>query len=77
MPTIQRATAIRSVAPALSQLWNEPIKHRCQHQDSTGANIKTIASILGHSGLTYTEKYTRAVDSLKQAAINSMPPLNI
>lgn len=44
---------------------------------SNGANIKTVASILGHSGLAHTEKYTRAVDSLKQAAIDSMPPLNI
>lgn len=42
---------------------------------SNGANIKTVASILGHSGLAHTEKYTRAVDSLKQAAIDSMPPL--
>ena len=44
---------------------------------SNGANIKTVASILGHSGLAHTEKYTRAVDSLKQAAIDSMPPLKI
>lgn len=44
---------------------------------SNGANIKTVASILGHSGLAHTEKYTRAVDSLKQAAIDSLPPLEI
>lgn len=44
---------------------------------SNGANIKTVASIFGHSGLAHTEKYTRAVDSLKQAAIDSMPPLDI
>lgn len=44
---------------------------------SNGANIKTVASILGHSGLAHTEKYTRAVDSLKQAAIDSLPPLVI
>lgn len=44
---------------------------------SNGANIKTVASILGHSGLAHTEKYTRAVDSLKQAAIDSFPPLPI
>lgn len=44
---------------------------------SNGANIKTVASILGHSGFAHTEKYTRAVDSLKQAAIDSMPPLEI
>ncbi|MCD8295452.1 MAG: site-specific integrase [Clostridia bacterium] len=44
---------------------------------SNGANIKTVASLLGHSGLRYTEKYTRAVDSLKQEAINSLPELKL
>lgn len=42
-----------------------------------GANIKTVASLLGHSGLKHTEKYTRAVDELKQKAINSLPKLDI
>lgn len=42
---------------------------------NNGANIKTVASLLGHSGLRHTEKYTRAVDSLKEAAINSLPEL--
>lgn len=42
---------------------------------NNGANIKTVASLLGHSGLRNTEKYTRAVDSLKEAAINSLPEL--
>lgn len=44
---------------------------------NNGANIKTVASLLGHSGLKHTEKYTRAVDELKQQAINSLPALNI
>lgn len=44
---------------------------------NNGANIKTLASLLGHSGLKHTEKYTRAVDSLKQDAINSLPKLNL
>ena len=44
---------------------------------NNGANIKTVASLLGHSGLKHTEKYTRAVDSLKQQAIDSLPALNI
>jgi integrase/recombinase XerD len=44
---------------------------------NNGANIKTVASLLGHSGLKHTEKYTRAVDSLKEQAINSLPTLNI
>lgn len=44
---------------------------------NNGANIKTVASLLGHSGLKHTEKYTRAVDSLKEAAINSLPGLEL
>lgn len=43
---------------------------------NNGANIKTVASLLGHSGLKHTEKYTRAVDELKQKAINSLPILD-
>ena len=42
---------------------------------NNGANIKTVASLLGHSGLKHVEKYTRAVDSLKKDAINSLPEL--
>ena len=44
---------------------------------NNGANIKTVASLLGHSGLKHTEKYTRAVDKLKEDAINSLPELNM
>ncbi|MCM0316887.1 tyrosine-type recombinase/integrase [Bacteroides fragilis] len=44
---------------------------------NNGANIKTVASLLGHSSLSMTEKYTRAVDSLKEAAINSLPELKL
>lgn len=43
---------------------------------NNGANIKTVASLLGHSGLKHTEKYTRAVDKLKEEAINSLPTLD-
>lgn len=39
---------------------------------NNGANIKVVASLLGHSSLQHTEKYLRAVDSLKQDAINSL-----
>ncbi len=44
---------------------------------NNGDNIKTVASLLGHSGLKHTEKYTRAVDKLKEDAINSLPALNL
>lgn len=42
---------------------------------NSGANIKTVSSLLGHSGLKHTEKYTRAVDQLKEDAINSLPEI--
>ena len=44
---------------------------------NNGANIKTVASLLGHSSLKHTEKYTRAVDSLKEAAIQSLSPIKL
>lgn len=44
---------------------------------NNGANIKTVASLPGHSGLKHTEKYTRAVDELKQKAIDSLPELRL
>ena len=42
---------------------------------NNGANIKVLASLLGHSSIKHTEKYTRAVDSLKEQAINPLPEL--
>lgn len=42
---------------------------------NNGANIKTVSDLLGHSSLVHTEKYTRAVDKLKEDAINSLPEL--
>jgi len=44
---------------------------------NNGANIKTVTSLLGHSGLKHTEKYTRAVDKLKEEAINILPELEL
>ena len=38
---------------------------------NNGATIKTVAALCGHSGLKHTEKYTRAVDKLKEEAIKS------
>lgn len=42
---------------------------------NNGANIKTVATLLGHSDLNTVEKYTRVVDRLKVEAINSLPEL--
>ena len=44
---------------------------------SNGANIKVVSSLLGHSTLKFTEIYVRAVDKLKEEAINSMPQLSL
>lgn len=44
---------------------------------SNGSNIKVVSSLLGHSTLKFTEVYVRAVDKLKEAAINSLPKLDI
>lgn len=56
--------------------------HCARHSFATnilnnGANIQTVAELLGHSGLKETAKYTRAVDELKQKAIDSLPSLEI
>jgi len=42
---------------------------------SNGSNIKVVSSLLGHSTLRFTEVYVRAVDKLKEEAINSLPTL--
>ena len=44
---------------------------------SNGVDIKSVQSILGHSSLRHTEKYVRAVDSRKRAAIDSLPDFEI
>lgn len=44
---------------------------------SNGANIKTVSNLLGHSSLTFTDKYVRAVDELKEKAINSLPDFKL
>ena len=41
-----------------------------------GANIKTVSTLLGHSSLKHTEKYTRASDDLMSKAINSLGSVN-
>lgn len=41
-----------------------------------GADVRIVASLLGHSSLRYVERYTRAVDHKKFQAINTLPELN-
>lgn len=42
---------------------------------NAGVNPKVVSELLGHSSMAMTEKYLRAVDSLKVAAVNSLPSL--
>lgn len=54
--------------------------HCARHSFATnllalGANIKTVSSLLGHSSIQMTEKYTRVVDRQKVDAINSLPDI--
>ena len=44
---------------------------------NNGANIKITATLLGHSGIKHTEKYVRAIDSLKREAISSLPEIKL
>ena len=44
---------------------------------SKGNDIKTTATLLGHSGLKYIDRYTRALDENKIKAMNSLPKLNL
>ncbi len=42
-----------------------------------GANVKVVADLLGHSGLTYVERYLRAIDESKKRALNSLPTIEL
>ncbi len=40
-------------------------------------DIKSVSSLLGHSGLKITEKYTHVVDELKKNAVNSLREIQL
>ena len=40
-------------------------------------DVKTVAALLGHSGLKHVDKYTRIIDERKYEAINSLPKIEI
>ena len=56
-----------------SMLKSKHLEHSSEAVSYT--HLKTVASLLGHSGLKHTEKYTRAVDKWKEEAINSLSEL--
>lgn len=47
------------------------------HIMAKGANLKTAASLAGHSTTRHTEKYVHIVDELKQKAVDSLPDIDI
>lgn len=56
------------------------IFHTARHSFITnimanGANIKTAASLAGHSTTRHTEKYVHIIDELKQKAVDSLPDI--
>ena len=56
------------------------IFHMARHSFITnimanGANIKTAASLAGHSTTRHTEKYVHIIDELKQKAVDSLPDI--
>lgn len=44
---------------------------------ANGANIKTAASLAGHSTTRHTEKYVHIIDELKQKAVDSLPDITV
>ena len=44
---------------------------------NNGANVKVVATLLGHSGLHYVERYVRALDDAKVKAVESLPDLKL
>jgi integrase/recombinase XerD len=40
-------------------------------------DIKTVQSLLGHSKLEHTQKYTHVINQLKAAAVNTLPAIKI
>ena len=61
----------------------QPITFHCARHSfitnimANGANIKTAASLAGHSTTRHTEKYVHIIDELKQKAVDSLPDLTI
>ena len=40
-----------------------------------GTDVKTVASVLGHSGLAHVDKYLRVIDERKKQAVNRLPEI--
>ena len=42
-----------------------------------GTDVKTVASVLGHSGLAHVDKYLRVIDERKKQAVNRLPEIQL
>lgn len=42
---------------------------------SSGADLKTVSSLMGHSSVAMTERYAKVVDATRQTAIQGLPEL--
>ncbi len=42
-----------------------------------GTDVKTVASVLGHSGLAHVDKYLRVIDERKKQAVNRLVEISI
>ena len=42
-----------------------------------GTDVKTVASVLGHSGLAHVDKYLRVIDERKRQAVNRLPEIEL
>jgi integrase/recombinase XerD len=56
--------------------------HCARHSFATGiiffgSDVKTASTLLGHSSLTYTDRYVREVEKLKENAVERLPEISI
>lgn len=56
--------------------------HSCRHSFAVNLlisknNPKTVSDLLGHQSLKHTEKYLRAVKSMEEEAVNSLPDIKL
>jgi integrase/recombinase XerD len=56
--------------------------HCARHSFATniifhGSDVNSVSSLLGHRTLTYTQRYLRVVESLKEKAVDNLPEINI
>ena len=83
LPTIESSLSTLKTWCKKASIGKNVTWHSSRHSfavnllNETGANVKTVSSLLGHSSLRHTEVYTRAVDELKQKAVNNLPNISL